>query len=542
VTSTSLRLRRAAMVAAIFGAPASARIMPLGSPLKRFKRGGQAVQLTNTLKREATQNLEAFKQANEEGTHGKLTVLLMSGSGLRSADSNGLSDPYVIVKPAGSSAKRCRTVYKSLNPVWNDAVTFEGALEAFLLKDLKLRVFDRDFTSFNDPLGNCQVSIKGLDQVSSSDQYPMLKFDEIELTGGIGYQKATGHISFRVMFELTPQRFAFPAAPVHASAAQALAKRAPPDATSFELRRDRIVKFMATQRCFMHLAIIWGVLFLGWVVFFALLIMVRTFGWPKGSYTPDGEPGSAPFTIANMDTPTLMIWLNNCNHIITGLFSYQKALAVPWRFAILHSGFFTFRDNSDGLDFYGRPTEAVWFHIPLKWRKRIALLLFGDFFLHYICQLCHIIWYTYEMSENPPGNIPTMIAFLSSICCGIAGGVIQGGQEKELHKKDPARFPPNPMKFVGDALHKFRKGEIKSIKKLIEEAKEGVANVTNFAEVNRASGGDTSNKVMPFNGGALEEDVENGGTLPVGVGAPSSSLKPPKDGAGEDAPAVSELE
>eukprot|EP00322_Chrysochromulina_rotalis_P005176 CAMPEP_0115831738 /NCGR_PEP_ID=MMETSP0287-20121206/2295_1 /TAXON_ID=412157 /ORGANISM="Chrysochromulina rotalis, Strain UIO044" /LENGTH=509 /DNA_ID=CAMNT_0003285097 /DNA_START=46 /DNA_END=1575 /DNA_ORIENTATION=- len=497
-----------------------------------LRKGGRTVRLAASMQRDAAKNIEALEEANQQGTHGKLSVFIVSGSGLRSADSNGLSDPYVIVKPAGAKAKRCVTRYKTLNPEWRDVVTFEGSLEAFLIKDLKLRVFDRDFTSFNDPLGNCQVSISSLkghhDGASSKEhEYPVLHFDEVPLTGGTGTTQATGHISFNVTFELTPQRFAFPAAPVHASALQALSRKAPSDATPFELKRDRVVKWMAEQTCFGPLAAIWGVLFAGWVVFFALLLAVKFLGWPEKS------GGSAPFTIANMDEGTLKIWLNICNLVVTGLFTYQKALALPWRFAILHHAFLSKRDLTDGTDFYGRPTEAVWFHIPLKWRKRIALLLMGDFGFHYLCQICHLIWYSYETSENPPGNIPTMITFLSSIACGISAGVSQGKQEELLHKQDPTRFPPNPMKYVGDALHKFRRGEIRSIAKLIEDTKHNINAVTNYAEVAR-----NSNRVHPITKtDALEEDVEHGGSLALGAGGATEKFSAePEACAGEDSP------
>ncbi len=60
-------------------------------------------------------------------------------------------------------------------------------------------------------------------------------------------------------------------------------------------------------------------------------------------------------------------------------FGYVNMLPVPWTFSILVHSYFNRPGYDDappevGADFYGRPTESMWFHLPLRSRRRIAML------------------------------------------------------------------------------------------------------------------------------------------------------------------------
>ena len=201
---------------------------------------------------------QALRDAFKSGTPGRLTVHVHEAAQLRAADTNGRSDPYVLVKPGGYMGKRTRCVLRSLAPAWNQDLSFDGPLVGFCLLPLKLKVFDRDILSLNDPLGSVAVSLDGFRGEGAASQ----------LTNGLGAPRADGQqgnhqvrrtlhfvrrqlessagvpckegstLSFSVSFELTAQRFAFPAAPTHASTLQALSEQTPPTASRLERVRD----------------------------------------------------------------------------------------------------------------------------------------------------------------------------------------------------------------------------------------------------------------------------------------------------------------
>ena len=98
----------------------------------------------------------------DASTRGKLTVHVVSGRGLKAQDSNGLSDPYCIVKPWGAGKKRTRCVKHTLNPVWDEKIVFTGGLATFCKEPLQLRVFDRDLLTLNDPIGEASLPLHRL--------------------------------------------------------------------------------------------------------------------------------------------------------------------------------------------------------------------------------------------------------------------------------------------------------------------------------------------------------------------------------------------
>jgi len=90
---------------------------------------------------------------------GILRVRIDKAKNLLSADSNGLSDPYVIVK-LGSETKKTAVKYKTLNPVWGEMIEFEGlTIEDARTRGLTFRVMDKDTFSKDDPLGDLMVNL-----------------------------------------------------------------------------------------------------------------------------------------------------------------------------------------------------------------------------------------------------------------------------------------------------------------------------------------------------------------------------------------------
>uniref|UniRef100_T1JK29 Rabphilin n=1 Tax=Strigamia maritima TaxID=126957 RepID=T1JK29_STRMM len=86
--------------------------------------------------------------------------------GLRPMDSNGLSDPYVklhLLPGASKSNKlRTRTVHKTLNPEFNETLTYHGITQNEILKKtLRLSVLDEDAFG-HDFIGETRISLKKL--------------------------------------------------------------------------------------------------------------------------------------------------------------------------------------------------------------------------------------------------------------------------------------------------------------------------------------------------------------------------------------------
>ena len=74
---------------------------------------------------------------------------------------------------------------------------------------------------------------------------------------------------------------------------------------------------------------------------------------------------------------------NVCTKVVMVLLTYVNVLPIPWRVSIFvqvcghkeGSAWFSRRPFEPGLDFYGRPTEAMWFQLPVRERRWISVLL-----------------------------------------------------------------------------------------------------------------------------------------------------------------------
>jgi hypothetical protein len=292
-------------------------------------------------------------------------------------------------------------------------------------------------------------------------------------------------ISFSVSFALIPHRMASPVAPTHACTLQALGNAPPADATKFERRRDATLRFLASHKIFEQLAVVWAVLVVSWILFVVVL-----FAGPILTSANTGNISDGQFDF----------WTNVCFQVLTALFSYQKLLTFPWRLSVLLDAFRgccsaggccggcsrccggagggadarspTRLVSSSprkspptshpacGVDFYGRPTEAVFFHIPCTSRRLISALLFGDFGFHYLSQITRMIWPSAAEASQTHAAIAINATFGLSILCGLSAAVVQGAQQGKLHRQHPERFPPPPFKAVCEACSKFRKGEL----------------------------------------------------------------------------------
>lgn len=103
----------------------------------------------------------------------QLKIHLKNAVGLPARDANGLSDPYVkchlLPGVAKSTKLRSKTIYKNLDPIFDEILVYEGISIADIdTKTLRLTVLDEDKIGF-DYIGEYRVPLKELkiDQINS---------------------------------------------------------------------------------------------------------------------------------------------------------------------------------------------------------------------------------------------------------------------------------------------------------------------------------------------------------------------------------------
>ena len=104
------------------------------------------------------------KTPKDLGTRGQLVVHIVGGAGLLSADSNGLSDPYVKVRlpkvGGGEHKKETKVIKKTLAPLWDERFYFPGKLADFVGQTLELKLRDYDMgPDPDDDIGEVEVSL-----------------------------------------------------------------------------------------------------------------------------------------------------------------------------------------------------------------------------------------------------------------------------------------------------------------------------------------------------------------------------------------------
>ncbi|XP_041456042.1 double C2-like domain-containing protein beta isoform X3 [Lytechinus variegatus] len=126
-----------------------------------------------------------------DGINNALHCTVTKARGLKAMDSNGLSDPYVklhLLPGATKSTKlRTKTVAKTLNPDFNETLTYYGVTEDDLSrKILRLSVLDEDRFGHNDFIGEYRLPLRKLTpyQTKSLSVYlekplPLEKDDEL---------------------------------------------------------------------------------------------------------------------------------------------------------------------------------------------------------------------------------------------------------------------------------------------------------------------------------------------------------------------------
>jgi Ca2+-dependent lipid-binding protein len=115
------------------------------------------------------------------GSIGVLSLYIRDASALKSADLNGLSDPYVVANVLGEK-QRTHVIRKTLKPQWGSRLEFVAiSFDKLLEKKIRLDVFDHDTLSKDDPLGGVTVDIAPL-----LDTNPMTVESKLSTQGTVG--------------------------------------------------------------------------------------------------------------------------------------------------------------------------------------------------------------------------------------------------------------------------------------------------------------------------------------------------------------------
>ncbi|KAK3749842.1 hypothetical protein QZH41_015501, partial [Actinostola sp. cb2023] len=110
---------------------------------------------------------------------GVLVVTLLQGRNLVSMDSNGLSDPFCVVRVNNSKKFKTNVVYESLTPVWNESVSI--AMPQGNDK-LIIDMYDKDVFQ-NDFMGVVSFTPEEIEELSKkgADWYPLKDVDSGEI-------------------------------------------------------------------------------------------------------------------------------------------------------------------------------------------------------------------------------------------------------------------------------------------------------------------------------------------------------------------------
>ena len=153
-----------------------------------------------------------------------------------------------------------------------------------------------------------------------------------------------------------------------------------------------------------------------------------------------------------------------CIKVIMFLLTYINVLPIAWRVAI---GVDAWGDvclahgklEPPGVDFYDRPTEAMWFHIPRHRRALIALLLNLSYVGHISAVVCTVVYWEYIETQTWPGMFAINLPAMTSIITIITAAVLQGNAEARLIAEQPERFPPPMIKYIKEAVREWRAGK-----------------------------------------------------------------------------------
>ena len=155
--------------------------------------------------------------------------------------------------------------------------------------------------------------------------------------------------------------------------------------------------------------------------------------------------------------------------VLNGLFTWSALMGMPWRLSnathlTYNTGKSCFalgkpRSCAVGLDFYGKPTEMIWFNIPPFHRRMIIGILLLGTFSQFTTQTARWIFSTYEEANSPPGHLWCNVSFFMAMGFNLLGALYQLLQERKLRRVEPERFPSGVIDSVAVSYRGWRRGQ-----------------------------------------------------------------------------------
>lgn len=153
-----------------------------GSPKTRAQTPGNVAGLDLLPLQTTDESARRREAALRQHSFFQMRIHLKRGHGLAAMDKNGTSDPYVKFKTAGRLVFKSRTVYRDLNPVWDESFTIPVE-DPFV--PIHIKVFDYDWGLQDDFMGSAFLDLTTLELGRATDlQLPLQ--DPARPTGQLG--------------------------------------------------------------------------------------------------------------------------------------------------------------------------------------------------------------------------------------------------------------------------------------------------------------------------------------------------------------------
>ncbi|XP_074551981.1 double C2-like domain-containing protein alpha [Halichoeres trimaculatus] len=168
--TSPLALSPGSVASGMGGANLLSPVLPHGRP-----GGAPSLSLTSSVDTSVEMNSSDSDDCTALGTlefelryeqsSSELHCTVLRAKGLKPMDFNGLADPYVKLHLLPGACKanklKTRTIRNSLNPVWNETLTYVGITEEDMhKKTLRLTVCDEDKLTHNELIGESRVPLK----------------------------------------------------------------------------------------------------------------------------------------------------------------------------------------------------------------------------------------------------------------------------------------------------------------------------------------------------------------------------------------------